>query len=190
MSAIPVIAGGAAIDCKPSVIIGGAEVPIYDAYVIEGGVAKLIYKSAVSYTSTISLDDGVSLTSGTDFAVSIVGASTQVHKGFSANIDFSDPISVTAFKFDLSKQNDMSNAYFKGGISLSDASNNLLGTASDETNTSNGVGGSGTITSGAKVSHIYIYGFGGSELYSLNYVPKITVNGVEIILHQSGEIDI
>lgn len=43
MSAIPVIAGGAAVDCKPSVIMGGAEVPIYDAYVIEGGVAKKIY---------------------------------------------------------------------------------------------------------------------------------------------------
>ena len=50
MNAIPVIAGGAAVDTKPSVISGGAEVPVYDGYGIEGGQAVKIYQSAVPFT--------------------------------------------------------------------------------------------------------------------------------------------
>ena len=55
MNAIPVIAGGAAVDTKPSVISGGAEVPVYDGYEIEGGQAVKIYQSAMEWTYAISM---------------------------------------------------------------------------------------------------------------------------------------
>lgn len=54
MSSIPVIAGGAAVDCKPSIIVGGVEVPIYDAYVAQGGQAIKVYQSAVEWTFVIN----------------------------------------------------------------------------------------------------------------------------------------
>jgi hypothetical protein len=53
MSDIPVIAGGAAIDCKPYIIVGGVEVPVYDAYVIAGGGAIKVYQSGYPYITAI-----------------------------------------------------------------------------------------------------------------------------------------
>ncbi|QEY34606.1 hypothetical protein FL966_05810 [Caproiciproducens galactitolivorans] len=62
MSGIPVIVGGATKETKPSVIIGGAEKKIYDGYVIVGGVAKRFYKSAIAYTRTAHNDYGYTWT--------------------------------------------------------------------------------------------------------------------------------
>ena len=54
MSSVPVIVGGAAKDAVPSVIIGGVEKKIYDAYVIVGGAAKRVFTTGATVTSISS----------------------------------------------------------------------------------------------------------------------------------------
>ena len=68
MSSVPVIVGGAAKDAVPSVIIGGVEKKIYDAYVMVGGAAKLLYKSAVEWTHSIVFGGTAGYTYGGDSA--------------------------------------------------------------------------------------------------------------------------
>ncbi len=67
MSGVPVIVGGAAKDAVPSVIIGGAEKKIYDAYVIISGAAKRVFTAGATVTSISSklIQDSYSVFSGT-----------------------------------------------------------------------------------------------------------------------------
>lgn len=96
MSGLPVIVGGAAKDAVPSVIIGGADHKIYDAYVVVGGAAKLVHKAFDGYFSS-SIPDFVGTTDYYDHGDYLYGemsghTTTIVNIGSRANVFYNIPV--------------------------------------------------------------------------------------------------
>lgn len=101
MSGIPVIAGGAAIDCKPSVVVGGVEIPVYDGYVIQGGQAVKIYQAFHAVGTGHYVNNTyacASSTWGADGALDIFadsGYTQQDTTTVTAELVFDDPIPIS-----------------------------------------------------------------------------------------------
>lgn len=161
------------------------------AQILQGmsdGLNHVLWKAAVSYTSTYAFPYSGSAINDIDFAFNVSGSTP----GFHATITFAEAIEITSLSFSLSRQNADIDVTFSGFMRLLDEVGNIITviSASEHYGTVCESGGSNP-SPGTKIKSVYLSASGAdSRVTQLYMAPSITVAGASKQLYRSGEIEV